>query len=210
MRNFLLIAGIHLLAVMSPGLNLALVIRNSLVYVRRTGVWVALGFALGDAVHIAYSLVGLGLLLVHSSLAFTTLKWVGAAYLVYLGIKALLAKPPALSSPLGTAAAPPLEPHRQLAPLKALRLGFLTDLLNPKASLFFLALFTQVIQPTTSLPLKLLYSAEMITATFTWFTLVALLLTRKRLQRAVGRHQHRVDRVFGVVLILFGISAVVH
>src|SRR5438105_1483157 len=91
----LTIAGIHLLAVMSPGPDFIMTSRNSLRYSRRTGIYTSLGLSLGTAVHITYALVGLGLLIAQSAALFNAIKLIGAAYLLFIGYKALRAKPSA-------------------------------------------------------------------------------------------------------------------
>ncbi len=88
----------------------------------------------------------------------------------------------------------------------ALKQGFLTNVLNPKVTLFFLSLFTQVISPATSSTMKLLYGAEMIIATFLWFSLVATLMTQKPVIAVYNKIKYLIDRAFGVILIAFGLK----
>ena len=85
-------------------------------------------------------------------------------------------------------------------------MGFLTNALNPKATLFFLALFTQVISPGTPLFVKALYGAEMSVATFLWFALVATLLTHKRVNRIFSSAKFYLEKAFGVILVGLGIK----
>lgn len=202
MREFLLIAGIHLLAVMSPGPDFAMVVRNSLVYSRRTGLYAAAGLGLGILVHVAYSLLGIGLVISQSVLVFNTIKLLGAAYLIYIGIRALFSR--ADDHEVQSNETEPAA--KQLSPLAAVRLGFLTNVLNPKATLFFLALFTQVISSATPLGMKLLYGAEMSLVTFCWFALVAMLLTHTRVERAFSGMKQHIGRLFGAILIGLGIK----
>ena len=75
------------LAVISPGADFAMVTRTSLLESRRAGLWVALGIGCGVLVHVAYTLLGLGVLLQRLPWLFTLLKWAGAAYLIWLGIQ---------------------------------------------------------------------------------------------------------------------------
>jgi RhtB (resistance to homoserine/threonine) family protein len=202
MQEFLLVAGVHLLAVMSPGPDFAMVMRNSLVYSRRTGVLAAVGLGLGILLHITYSLLGIGLIISQSVLLFNAIKLLGAAYLIYIGTKSLLAK----RTPHGEQTADYQPAQKDLSTLQAIRLGFLTNALNPKATLFFLALFTQVINPGTSLGIKLLYGAEMSVATFAWFSAVALVLTHRRINQAFSGIKHYLEKAFGAILIGLGIK----
>lgn len=205
MQEFFIIAAIHLLAVMSPGADFAVVVRNAIAFGRRAGIWVAAGSSLGTLVHITYSLLGVGLIVVHSPLLFTALKWLGAAYLIYIGLKALKVKS-RLDVAAHTADRTAAWPHPALPAFTAFRQGFFADLLNPKPSLFFIALFSQVIRPDTVLGLKVLYGAEMVVATFVWYAFVAVVITHHQVHAKFRRRQHILDRAFGVVMILFGIN----
>src|SRR3990167_338393 len=201
MHEFLLVAGIHWLAVMSPGPDFAMVIRNSLVYSRRTGILAAVGLALGILLHVTYSLLGIGLLISQSVVLFNAIKLLGAAYLIYIGIKSLLARKESKAEITKELKDEFTETPqiKDLPTWQAIRMGFLTNALNPKATLFFLALFTQVINPQTAAGIKMLYGTEMSVATFVWFSLVAMLLTHRKINAAFAGIKHLVERGFGVV-----------
>jgi RhtB (resistance to homoserine/threonine) family protein len=199
-KELLLVATIHLLAVMSPGPDFAMVLRNSLVYSRRTGILAAVGLGLGILVHVTYSLLGIALVVSQSIMLFNAIKLLGAAYLVYIGIKSLRAKPAQTSSDQ------PSEQKPDLPVLRAIRMGFLTNILNPKATLFFLALFTQVIEPSTGVGMKMLYGALMSAQTFAWFTLVAVTLTQRPVRQIFRRIQGNLEKAFGVILIALGLK----
>lgn len=156
--------------------------------------------------HATYSLLGIGLLISNSILLFYTIKLIGAAYLIYIGVKSLLSK--RNTHPLEGDV--PIESNqKELGAFAAFRLGFLTNILNPKATLFFLALFTQVISPQTPLGAKVLYGTVMSVQTFIWFAVVALVLTHKRVNRAFSGVKHYLERVFGVILIALGFKVAV-
>jgi len=202
MKEFLLIAGIHLLAVMSPGPDFAMVLRNSLAYSRRVGILAAVGLGLGILLHVSYSLLGIGLIISQSIVLFNSIKLLGAGYLIYIGIKSLFAKKEVSDSSEGER----IESKKDISNFAAIRLGFLTNALNPKATLFFLALFTQVINPETATFIKVLYGLEMSVATFAWFAVVALLLTHRRINQAFSGIKHYLEKIFGVILIGLGIK----
>lgn len=200
LSQLFLVAGIHLLAVMSPGPDFAMVMRNSLVYSRRTGVLAALGLSLGIALHVTYSLLGIGLLISRSILLFNAIKWIGALYLIFIGVRSLISRRPKDDKQL-------LSVEKQdLTTGQALRMGFLTNALNPKATLFFLALFTTVVSPSTPVAYKLVYGVEMVIATFAWFAFVAVILSHSKINSLFARVKHRIEKVFGVVLIAFGLK----
>ena len=134
---------IHFLAVISPGPDFFMAIKNSLTYSRKIGIFTAVGFGLGIGVHVFYSIAGVALLISESIVIFSIIKYLGVAYLLYIGVKSLLAKPTYLQIEK--------QKHKkEVTPIKAIFQGFLTNVLNPKATLFFLSLFTLVITPETS------------------------------------------------------------
>ena len=201
LQQLLLVAGIHLLAVMSPGPDFVLISRNALVYSRKIGIYSALGLALGIMVHITYSLIGIGFLIAKSVVLFSIIKYIGAAYLIYIGYKALQgAKKDGNDKSLS------LEKQGSVSVLRAVRMGFLTNVLNPKATLFFLALFTQVITPHTPLIWQLFYGVEMVLATFGWFAVVATAFSVPFIRTKFRSIQYRFEQIFGVILIVLGVK----
>ncbi|MNP00941.1 Threonine efflux protein [compost metagenome] len=198
--EFLTVVLIHLLAVASPGPDFAIVVRESVAHGRRAGTWTALGVGAGIFVHVAYSLLGIGLIVSQSIMLFNALKWAAAAYLLYIGIKALRAKP---ADPLAAEAA---LMAGERSPRGAFVTGFVTNGLNPKATLFFLSLFTVVIDPHTPLAIQAGYGAYLAVATGLWFCLVAMLFSQQRVRAAFARMGHWFDRTMGAVLIALGVK----
>jgi len=204
LAQFITIAILHLLALMSPGPDFIMVTRNSLGHSRKAGILTALGLSLGMVIHVAYSLLGLAYIIAQSVVVFNVIKVLGGLYLVYLGIKSLMAKP---GEPIATEQNP--EPASALSDIGAVRIGFLTNVLNPKVTLFFLAVFTQVISAETPLVIKVLYAAEMALATFLWFSFVAYMFSHNSVRSRIAKIQKYIDRTFGTILILSGLKVIV-
>jgi RhtB (resistance to homoserine/threonine) family protein len=199
--ELLLVAAVHLLAVMSPGPDFAMICTQSVVHSRRAGLYASIGLALGILVHVTYSLIGIGLLISKSILLFSLVKYLGAGYLIWIGIKSLRSTSSTVTvCPLGATEV------REMKPARAILQGFLTNVLNPKATLFFLALFTQVISVKTPLWVKTIYGAEMSLMTFVWFAAVAWILSASRVRKAFERHALYVERAFGTILVALGIK----
>lgn len=198
--EFLTVALIHLLAVASPGPDFAIVVRESVAHGRRAGTWTAVGVGTGIFVHVAYSLLGIGLIVSQSIVLFNALKWLAAAYLFYIGIKALRARP----APAGALDVPADGLVRSAR--SAFMTGFVTNGLNPKATLFFLSLFTVVINPHTPLTVQAGYGIYLAFATGLWFCLVALLFSQARVRSGFARMGHWFDRMMGAVLVGLGIK----
>lgn len=198
--EFLTVALIHLLAVASPGPDFAVVVRESVTHGRRAGTWTAFGVGTAIFLHVGYSLLGIGLIVSQSIMLFNVLKWLAAAYLVYIGIKALRARP----APAGSDSVQVSTVAR--TPRAAFVAGFMTNGLNPKATLFFLSLFTVVINPHTPLLIQAGYGAYLAVATGLWFCLVALLFSHARVRSGFARMGHWFDRGMGAVLVALGIK----
>lgn len=190
---------IHLLAVISPGPDFIMCVRNSLTYSRKTGIWTAVGFGAGIAVHIFYSIAGLALLISQSPLLFDLIKYLGAGYLIYIGIKSFIAKSSKIK--LGEH-----KKKKDISPFAAVKIGFLTNVLNPKATLFFLSLFTMVISPDTPKLIMGILGFIMIVNTFLWFSFVASVLTQKRMRLIFERFQGAFNKSLGGLLILLGLK----
>lgn len=198
--EFITIALVHLLAVASPGPDFAIIVRQSLVYGKATALWSSFGVGCGILIHVFYSLLGIGLVISQSVVAFSILKFMGALYLVYIGVKALRAKP--LAGGLH------LEPESQpaLGCRRAIWVGFLTNGLNPKATLFFLSLFTVVINPKTPILIQSFYGIYMAVATGIWFCGVSLFFSHPRIRNTFQKLGHWLERLTGFVLIGLGIK----
>lgn len=196
MTELIAVITITLLAVISPGPDFAIVSRNSLMLSRRAGVLTALGIGAGVLIHVAYTLVGVGLLIQSSLWLFNTIKLIGAVYLIYLGVKMLRSKPGRMPADHLVAS---------LSDAAALRAGFLTNALNPKATMFIVSLFMQVVQPETPMAVQLGYGAFISAAHMAWFSLVALCFTTGPVRSRLLAVRHWIDRGFGGLLVVFGI-----
>ncbi|MFC1749654.1 LysE family translocator [Pseudomonadota bacterium] len=198
----LTISVINLLAVVSPGPDFVMAVRNSLTYSRRTGIYTAVGFGLGIATHIAYCLAGLAIIISQSILLFNAIKILGAGYLIYIGLKSIFSK----SSKIN------IEGHAKkpdISPWKAIKIGYLTNVLNPKATVFYLGLFTLVISPGTPPLVLAVASAIMVATIMAWFSLVAIFMTNKHIRAVYERFQKAINRTLGGFLVLLGLKIAV-
>ena len=200
LEEFLTVAVVHLLAVASPGPDFAMVLRQSLVAGRKAAIWTSLGIGLGILVHVAYTLLGLGLIISQSVQVFNLVKLIGAGYLLYIGWKSLRARP--VTSSEGPDSDRSL---KECSIAQALRIGFLTNALNPKATLFFLSLFSIIIKPDTPQGIQFIYGLYMSVATGVWFCGLSLALTQASVRRGFARFGHWAERAMGSILILLGI-----
>lgn len=192
----------HLLGVASPGPDFAIVVRQSLAFGRGAGVWTAAGIGSGIVFHVAYGLFGLNWLTTRYPQSLTLLGVAGALFLLWMGSQAIRSRP--LPD-----AAEDLPPAQAGDALKFFGIGLLTNVLNPKAILFFVALFTAVVSGPVSTQLKVVLGAWIPLATFGWFAFVALMLGNASARRRLRGVAHWIDRAMGVVLLLLAVGMLV-
>jgi threonine efflux protein len=196
-QGFAVITLVHLLAAASPGPDFAYVTRQSLVQGRRAGLLASVGIALGLAIHIAYSAAGLAALIAHSAHWMTAIRILGGAYLLFLGFQGLRSRRSA-SGAAGDEARPASDSRQVLG-------GFLCNALNPKAPIYFLALFTVVLTPDLPAPTLVAYGAWLMILQWLWFSLVAVVFAHEHVRNRLLRARHWIDRAFGVAMIALGI-----
>jgi RhtB (resistance to homoserine/threonine) family protein len=195
--QLLAVAVITVLAVIAPGADFAMIVRNSSLHGRRTGLLAAAGVAAGVLVHVTYTLLGVGLLIASSTVVFTVIKLTGAAYLVYVGVRTFRARGD-VEVDLGN--------KTELAPLAALRAGFLTNVLNPKTTLFVVSTFAQVAGPGTPLYRQVGYGLFMSLAHLVWFGVVAAFFSHSRMRSVMLRGQKILNKAIGTALAGLGVG----
>lgn len=196
LEQVLVIVSVTALVMISPGPDMVLVLRNTLVSGRRAGMQTSIGILSGNLVHITYCVLGIGLLISRSIVAFSALKYAGAAYLIYLGIMSFRAE-------AKTFDANDIERCRRSRPWFVQ--GFVNNLLNPKGALFYLGVFTTVITPQTSASGMLLLVSMMMLVSASFWLLFVYTLDRPAIRESIGQSQQAVNRIFGVLLVLLGI-----
>lgn len=199
-QGFAVITVVHLLAAASPGPDFAYVTRQSLVHGRRAGLLASAGIALGLSIHIVYSAAGLAAVIAHSVHWMTAIKVVGGAYLLYLGIMGLRARKHSPGATLNTNGRDlPSSATRQVLG------GFLCNAFNPKAPIYFLALFTVVLSPGLPLPTLLAYGAWIMLLQWLWFSLVATVFAHRLVRDRLFAVRHWIDRAFGAAMVALGL-----
>ena len=195
--EFLALATLHFLAVVAPGADFAITVRQSVRYGRWSGIATALGIGCGISVHVIYTLLGISALMHTTPWAMKVAQVLGGSYLLYLGVGLLRSKPPA------TPANPSMNPSdARPSAAQTFRVGFLTNATNPKATVFFLAVFTTIVSATTPLPIQMAYGVWMCAVNAGWFMLVALFFSQARVQRAFLSVGYQFERAMGVLLVL--------
>jgi len=203
--EFLLIAIAHFFAVASPGPDFAVVLKQSVQQGRRNALWTSAGVGVAILLHVGYCVLGVALILTQSPNLFIALKYLAGAYLAYLGVQALRAAKP----PENTSDAIENKTVLEESVWLAFRRGFLTNALNPKATLFFMSLFTLVISVTTPTSVQIAYGVYMALATWVWFSMLSLVLSKPGVRGFFQKSGYWFDRGIGVILIALAIRVVI-
>lgn len=197
------LASVHFIALMSPGPDVALVIQNATRYGRQTGLFIALGLSCGIFLHSLLSLTGVSYLVHQHPILFAVLQLSGGSYLLYLGSHALrhtikhwrqttanLVQQPTLL----------LNNKRQ-----AFSRGFITNILNPKALVFFISLMSSLVPAGMSLQGKGFALLILWGLSLLWFASLAWMLSTERLQRQLQQASRYIDLLCGIIFSLIGI-----
>ena len=197
-QQFLIIAGAHFLALLSPGPDFFLIVRSAVINGARVASGVCAGIALANGVYIGLAISGVAVLQEVAGL-FAVLKWAGCTYLAWLGWRFLTVRGEALTPELGA------EHARRGNWWRECRIGFLSGILNPKNSLFYASLFTLGLEHDTALGVQLAYGVWMFAAVLIWDLCIARAAGHPPIVRRFMAHVRKVERITGVVLL--GIAA---
>jgi len=184
----------------SPGADFVMITRNSISYSRKAGLYSVLGVSAAVWIHVAYSIAGLAVIIANSILLFSIIKYCGAAYLIYMGWKTFKAQ---ANMDIEQASG-------ELSNLAAFRNGFVTNALNPKTTIFFLSIFTQVVDQNTPIAMQIIYGSVISLAHLLWFSAVAMFLTQPRLLKVFQNSKQVIEKIVGVVLVGFGVKIAAH
>ena len=196
---------VGLLAGISPGPDFVVVMKNSLSGGRGSGRGAALGIATALIIHVSYTVLGFAVLLQHYPGLFHGIQLAGAAYLIFLGLQALRSRPaPPQTAPLAETAA-------GTAPSgisRGFRDGFLCNLLNPKAPLFYLSIFAQFLTPATPGWVRWIYGLETVVAVGGWFLFLATVASSEHFRKVYVKSRHWFDRALGLVLLYLAVRII--
>lgn len=193
MTTLAVVLTVSLAAMMSPGPDMMLIVKHSRAEDRWPALACVAGICAGLTVHVIFSIFGVAAVIAASSFVYSMIKYAGAAYLLYIGVQSLRSRG-GLTIDRGSE-------WSSTAARAPFRDGFLCNILNPKVTLFMLAIFTQVLDPATSTVHKVMYgSCVVLEALLVWNVFVLLIRTQIVL-RALQRYQIAIDRIVGTALI---------
>ena len=198
--EFLTVAILHLFAVASPGPDFALVTRQSLRYNRKVAIWTSLGIGVGILFHSLLAITGLVLLITSNELFSIILKIIGSLYLLYLGVNSILG-----SKEKGNIE----EENTNTDKFNGFLAGLITNITNIKAILFFVTVFSVVIDTGNNLYL-LLYGAYMALATFVWFSIISFVFTSEVFKSRFSSFLGLFEKIIGFTLILLSLQILIY
>lgn len=200
------LATVHFIALMSPGPDFALVVQNATRYGRQTGVYIALGLSFGILLHSILSLTGVSYLVHQQPTLFAFVQIAGGSYLLYLGFGALKGTWQTLSSKS-------IVSEQQSSPdlllnnkRQAFSRGFATNILNPKALVFFISLMSTLVPASMSLTGKGIALVILWSLSLAWFSFLAWALSTERLQAKLKSLAVYIDGLCGLIFTVIGVS----
>ncbi len=198
--QFFSIGIVVLFGAMLPGPDFVIVTKNSLLYSRQSGYFTSFGVGAAILVHMTYCLCGLAFVISNSLLLFGFIKYIGASYLIYLGINSLFFK-----QSKGFLSSNKKIQKKEISNFTSFRQGFLCNLLNPKATLFFLSLFTVIIKPGTSFSWMSIYALEVFFISTAWFCVLTAILSHSYIKHVLEKAEKYIAKLLGAFLIGFGV-----
>lgn len=202
---WLSLVAICIMGALSPGPSLAVVVKNTLFGGAKQGYATAISHGAGVALYAALTTLGIAVIIVQSPLLFSIIKYAGAAFLLYLGIKSLFSKKQSIEVDDTTS-----EKQNTQQKINGWRDGFLIAFLNPKLAIFFLALFSQFVSANASVQEKVVMVATVGIIDTLWYVIVAFLFSRGPVLKKLKQNSHIIDRIAGTFLILLATRVVVN
>ena len=200
LNEFILLSIAHIIAVASPGADFAVVVKNTLRSGRNIGMMTAIGIGSGISIHLIYTLLGIALILSQSPVLFNTIKIIGAVYLLWIAWQAFHSR--------AKKAQTHEESHIEMTAFQAFRQGFITNVFNPKVTVFFLVLFTNIVSQETPIFIQSLFGLWLVLYTMFWFVLVAWVFSRQKVLAWYESHGHYVDWGMGAFLVFIAVKLI--
>lgn len=215
------LAVIHCLALVSPGPDFAIIIKTSTQQSRQTALMCAIGISVAILVHSLLSLMGISLMIQQSEIAYLLVQIIGVSYLAYMGFGALVSVTKSFKNQ--TRLTPETEttfeqselkkdhqPHFDaISSIKGFQLGLYTNLLNPKALIFFITIFTVLVTPQVTVETKVASATLLFILSLMWFCFLAIILTKPAIQQKMAKGSKIIDAITGVIFMGVAITILI-
>ncbi|MBB1439304.1 LysE family translocator [Shewanella sp. SG41-4] len=204
------LAVIHIVALMSPGPDFAIIVKMATQQTRLTALYCAFGIAVAILIHTFLSLMGISVMIQQSHIAFMTVQLIGSSYLAWMGYGALKSAITSIISKRRNSNTPSMQTNvanaALISSLKGFKIGLYTNLLNPKALIFFITLFSVLITPQVNHSTKIAATVLLFVLSLAWFSLLALILSKPRVQQKMLAANSIIDLLVGVIFIAVAVT----
>lgn len=195
--EFSALALAHFLALLSPGPDFFIIIRNSIRYSFLSGVFTSLGIAIANGIYIILALLGTSFIKSHE-IFFLFAKTSGAIFLLYLGYNLLRAKPQDLYNQKDCK-------RSRTTLIKSFQIGFLSAFLNPKNYIAYFSFYTVIVSEATPLLIQSIYGLWMFLVVLLWDIFIAFSVGNKRVKNYLNQHTYKIEKISGIVILLIGL-----
>lgn len=196
---------IGILAALSPGPDTFIVIKNSLSDGRKHGIFTALGVTSALVIHITYTILGFTILLNKWPVLYTIIQLLGSIYLLWLGFKSIQSRKNMENNQRFKK-----QEISNKSLMRGFKEGFLCNLLNPKAALFFLSIFSQFVGHNTAEWIRWALGGEVIFIIGVWFVVLSIVISINVFRSFYQKYTHWFDRILGAILIILALIIIVH
>tara|TARA_Y100000996_G_scaffold208192_1_gene163369 strand:- start:983 stop:1549 length:567 start_codon:yes stop_codon:yes gene_type:complete len=186
---------------MSPGPDFALIVRQSLCYNRKISIITSLGIGFGILFHIFLSITGVGIIISNSIILFDIIKISGGLYLIFLGYNSI-------ASDVEIVLKVDQKSENIKNNINAFLNGLITNILNPKATLFFLSLYTFIVNNQPIIQIQVFYGIWMAIITTLWFCFLSIILTHSIIRKKIQKFLNIIQNITGIMLIAIGIQLI--
>ncbi|GFD73624.1 LysE family translocator [Tenacibaculum mesophilum] len=200
-ENFIAFLVATILFVLTPGIETVFLINKSISQGRRSGIYTSFGLNTGALVHTLFGALGLSIMVAKSAIFFALIKYLGAAYLIYLGVTKVMSKKGLIANTN--------EEQKKNSAKSSFTSGFVTNILNPKVALFFIAFFPQFISPTeieNPVPFIIMGVIYAVMTTIWYLVLTSfagIFSTKIKENEKIGV---RLNKISGVIFVLMGLQ----
>lgn len=193
LNEFIFLASAISLALLSPGPDFMITLKQSINHERKYAILSSLGISVGIIFHLAYTILGFSFIIKVFPNFLDIVRYIGAIYLIYIGYKSFKSTHIKVE-----------KDKQSMNAKKAFVLGFFCNVFNPKATMFFLSIFSIIVNETTPLYVQIVFGIFCVVANFVWYSLIAIFLTRKKSLELFDKYSNIINKIIGCFLIFFG------
>ena len=190
---------IHFLAVISPGPDFIIVTSQSINYGRLNAIKTSIGISFGILIHIILSIFGVNYIFVNNTIFYDLVKYICFIYLFYFSLSLIFSKKKHNNI---------LHNNNKSIYKNPFLIGFLTNLLNPKALVFFISIFSIFVNQLTPFYIRVIYGMWMVFATCFWFCIISIFFTLDFSKNFLNKYSIIISKIMGIILLIISIKVI--